>query len=302
MSTSVEEGRSCAVVGPTDEKAVLAGQAAQAGPPRAAPATAGELGPLDMPAASGETFPAATLLAAVEPAHPAALYLATLGPGSQRAMTQALTILRDLLAPGSPLARVPWHLVRYEHAAALRARLSAVYAPATANRILAALRGVLRAGFGLGLVHADDLQRVLSTKSVRGTRVRKGRAIGRAELERLFHACSADTAAGARDAALLAVLYGGGLRRSEVVALDLADFEPRDSTLTIAGKGNKERTMFVTDGVRRALAAWVALRGDQPGPLFCPVTRADVILRAACLRRRSSISSVASRTARGSLT
>ena len=109
--------------------------------------------------------------------HPAAVYLASLAVGSRRAMGQALTVLRNLLAPGSAIAQVPWHLVRYEHAMALRARLSETYAPATANKILAALRGVLRAAFGLGLASADDLQRVLATKGVRGTRVRTGRAI-----------------------------------------------------------------------------------------------------------------------------
>jgi len=210
--------------------------------------------------------------------HPAAVYLASLAVGSRRAMGQALTVLRNLLAPGSAIAQVPWHLVRYEHAMALRARLSETYAPATANKILAALRGVLRAAFGLGLASADDLQRVLATKGVRGTRVRTGRAIGRVELEKLFDACSAETAAGARDAALLAILYGGGLRRSEVVGLDLADFDVREETLRVQGKGNKHRVMFATCATRRALAAWIGVRGDWPGPLFCPVTKVDTIL------------------------
>jgi site-specific recombinase XerD len=193
-------------------------------------------------------------------------------------MTQALGVLRDMLAPGSELEKVPWHRVRYEHVMAMSATLGENYAPASANKILAALRGVLRAAFGLRLMGADDLQRALGAKGVRGSRVPKGRAISKSELERLFELCASRSVGGARDAALLAILYGGGLRRSEVVGLDLADFDAREETLKIRGKGNKERVMYATNGARRALLAWLALRGDWPGPLFCPVTQSRTIV------------------------
>jgi site-specific recombinase XerC len=88
------------------------------------------------------------------------------------------------------------------------------------------------------------------------------------------------TATGARDAALLELLYGCGLRRAEVVALDLADYDHADGSLRVRGKGNKERRAYLAAGAQAALDDWLQLRGDTPGPLFWPS-----IARAASGRR-----------------
>ena len=108
---------------------------------------------------------------------------------------------------------------------------------------------------------------------MRGETLPRGRALGAGELAALMGACSKDPGpAGARDAALLALLYGGGLRRSEAVALDLDDYEAESGQLTIrAGKGHKDRTAWVTNGSSLALADWLAVRGDEPGPLFTAI-------------------------------
>src|SRR3990172_2365667 len=96
-------------------------------------------------------------------ASPAAVYLARLGPGSRRGMHQALRVLASLLTDGAVAPEaLPWHLVRYEHAAAVRARLTAMYAPRTVNRYLTALRGVLKECWRLGLLDADTYRRTLA--------------------------------------------------------------------------------------------------------------------------------------------
>lgn len=91
--------------------------------------------------------------------------------------------------------------------------------------------------------------------------------------ETLTTACSTDPSpAGARDAALVALLYGGGLRRSEAVALDLVDYEAETGQLTTRkSKGNRPRVCWVTNGSSLALADWLAVRGDEPGPFFMAV-------------------------------
>jgi integrase/recombinase XerD len=66
---------------------------------------------------------------------------------------------------------------------------------------------------------ADSYHRAADLPSVRGSTLPRGRALTTGELRALFGARATDsTAAGARDAALLALLYGAGLRRAERAA------------------------------------------------------------------------------------
>ncbi len=206
--------------------------------------------------------------------HPAAVYIARLAPGSRRTMRQSLDVIAGLLTGGVANAEgVVWSAVRYQHAQAVRAKLAESYSPATTNKALSALRGVLKEAWRLGLMTAEDFHRASDLEAVRGETLPRGRALGAGELAALLAACSTDPRpAGARDAALLALLYGGGLRRSEAVALDLVDYDPETGQLTIrVAKGGKSRVAWVTNGATLALADWLAVRGDEPGPLFTAI-------------------------------
>jgi site-specific recombinase XerD len=195
-------------------------------------------------------------------------------------MRQALNVVASMISAGTNAMDLPWHGIGYQHVAAVRAKLAEVYAPSTGNKMLAAVKGVVRQAFALGLLDADTLARVLSVKSIKGTRVPKGRAISQNELKMLFAACNTSTAGGARDAALLGLAYGAGLRRSEVIGLDLSDYDRRTGILVVRGKGNKERHAYVTNGSRNALETWLAVRGDEPGAIFHAVNKSGRITRA----------------------
>jgi site-specific recombinase XerD len=81
-------------------------------------------------------------------------------------------------------------------------------------------------------------------------------------------------AIGARDAGLLAALYGLGLRRVEAVALVLSDYSPSRGEVRVRhGKGNKERLMYTNAASAQALNDWLAVRGDWAGPLFPDIAR-----------------------------
>jgi site-specific recombinase XerD len=189
-------------------------------------------------------------------------------------MRAALDTMAALLTGGQRDADTfNWSRLRYQHTAALRAALAARYQPATANKHLAALRGVLREAWQLGQMTAEEYHRSANLRTVKATTLPRGRALGAGELRALFRVCREDQRpSGVRDAALLAVLYGAGLRRSEVVALDGADYDRETGALTIrGGKGRKDRVAYASNGSRAALAAWLKVRGDEPGALFWPI-------------------------------
>jgi site-specific recombinase XerD len=214
--------------------------------------------------------------------HPVHVYLAHLtAAGSRRTMRAALETAAALLSGGRADAEtLPWWALHYHHMSALRAQLVAqAYAPATGNRILAAVRGVLKACWRLGLMPLEQQIRACDRLVIWGSRLPKGRRLTEPELTQLFQACADDARpTGRRDAAMMALLYGAGLRRTELVNLDVKDYDPATGALTIRqGKGNKDRQLFAGNGSTAALEAWLAMRGSSPGPLFLPLSKAGRI-------------------------
>ena len=87
---------------------------------------------------------------------------------------------------------------------ALRAVLIEDAAPATANHVLAAVRGVVRDAWRLGLIDAETKERIVDVKGVSASKLPAGRHVDVGEVRRLFETCG-DTPVGARDAAMLAL-------------------------------------------------------------------------------------------------
>jgi len=84
------------------------------------------------------------------------------------------------------------------------------------------------------------------------------------EVERLIVAARArEGAEGARTVALVELLYATGLRVSELVSLRLAQVARNGQTVTVSGKGAKERMVPLTDPARDAVAAWLKVRAEN---------------------------------------
>jgi site-specific recombinase XerD len=195
-------------------------------------------------------------------------------------MREALNAIASLLTNGTCDARtLDWSALRYQHTAALRSVLMEKYSSATANKMLCALRRTLKEARRLGLMAAEDYDCAVDIQSVRGTSLLRGRALSQSEITALMDACTSDyTAVGVRDAAMLAILIVG-LRRSEVVNLDLKDFNRHTRALTIRGaKGRKDRMNYLPKGAVRAVSDWLVIRGKAPGPLLYPLDKAKRII------------------------
>jgi len=201
----------------------------------------------------------------------AAVYIAQLAPGSRRTMRDALNEIAGLLTAGKThdALLIEWGAVRFQHAAAVRSKLAEAQSAATVNKKLSALRGVLKMAFQLEQMSAEDYTRARAVERVTGKTVPAGRALTPGEIEALFSACAKDPdAGGARDGAVIALMRMG-LRRAEVCALGLKDYNPQDGALRVLGKRNKVRVVYIKNGAARWLADWLKARGAAtPDPHF----------------------------------
>jgi integrase/recombinase XerC len=136
---------------------------------------------------------------------------------------------------------------------------------ATINRRLAALRSLVKLARTLGLVPWALEISNLKAKSYRDTQ-----GPGRDGFHRLLAAAAAQkNGKGARDRAILRLLYDLALRRGEVVALNLADLDLETGKLAVLGKGQTEKlSMTLPEPTKKALTDWLTVRGTEPGPLF----------------------------------
>lgn len=206
------------------------------------------------------------------PTNPAAVYLAGLAPSGRRSMASALGSVARL-AGFADWETMPWASLRYEHVTALRTALEEQgLAPASVNRALSAIRGVMAAAWHAGQITAEELAHIRAVKGVTASALPAGRAIPSGELAAMMRACAEDpTPAGVRDGAIVALAYSAGLRRAEIAALEVGGLVADDGqtiTVRLVGKRRKEREVPIANGAAAALRDWLTVRGRDPGPLF----------------------------------
>lgn len=210
--------------------------------------------------------------------NPALAYLLGLqSPASRQTMNSFLNIVAKMLGFNG-LHTCVWGSLRRHHIRGLLEMLSVSgRAPATINTYLSALKGTAREAWMMKQMDTDSYQQILSVRAVRGSRLTRGRALAPDEVSALFSCCEQDRSCkGPRDAAMLAVMLGCGLRRSEVVNLDYASILNHEQALRVLGKGNKERLAFMPHTVWQRIHLWTeTVRGEYDGPLFTRIRAGD---------------------------
>lgn len=226
--------------------------------------------------------------------HPAKVYVGSLASGSRRTMITALENIAQIFQVDA--MRLDWTAIRYQHVQTIRAHIAELYAPATANRHLAALRGVLKESWRLGYMTAEEYQRATDFKLIKGERDLMGRYIEAWEFERLIDTCYKKRKTNdLRDACMLSVLYVCGLRREELVTFALPDYE--QTKIRVIGKGNKERRVPVNEQLQPFMAEWLQLRGDLDGAFFTNLSNGEPLTTDAVYSmvvRRGAAAGIAS--------
>jgi len=201
---------------------------------------------------------------------------------TRRAYAQDLQAFqRFLVALGLEINSTP-HAVAFllsrDHGEANRVALKfrnyleeAELAPKTINRHLSALRSIVELANRFGHIPWK-----LSVANVKSRPYRDTRGPGAENVRRMIAAqATRRDPKGRRDLAILHLLYGLGLRRGEIVGLDLRDLDLDGGILWVLGKGKREReALTVPDTTRAVLRRWVDHRGSDPGPLFTNFDRA----------------------------
>ena len=150
-------------------------------------------------------------------------------------------------------------------AAALRAYLKALdyvgMTPRTVARRLSVLRQFYRFLLAERMRDDDPASTLDSPKLGRPL----PKVLTRVEVDRLIEAAQGKGADGGRMETLLEILYGSGLRVSELVGLPVAAAERDPTMLLVRGKGNKERQVPLSDPARAAIAKWLRTRAASLG-------------------------------------
>lgn len=219
--------------------------------------------------------------------NPLLQYLARLAPSSQLTMRYILQDATDRLGfVDCDIADVPWHRLEPGHVVALVAALRTDgYAPNTSSLYVNAIRGVMNEAWRQGLIDHEKLLHIREVKPAGGSRLPAGRNLRRSLIRELMDVCAADPRPqGVRDAAIIALLYGTGMRKSESVDIDLdqVDFEAR--SLRVVGKGNRQLIKYAPVWAFERLQAWLELRRQH-----LPAGEADDVFLFNRIRRGNHI-------------
>lgn len=198
--------------------------------------------------------------------HPVAVYLAQIGKDSRPAMKSALSKIAELIDRRATLWSLPWHELRIQHTKALRAALISNYSERTVNRMLSALRGVLKVAWQLEQIETEAYRRALDFEGVKTSDLAPaGRSVPMEEVRLILHAAAGqDSPRSWRDQALFIVMFAGSLRRQETSALDTTGYDPTTGLIKIfRGKRGKFRETYLAKGYRSWLLPWFEFQKNR---------------------------------------
>ncbi len=158
------------------------------------------------------------------------------------------------------------HHIALQLAGFRAAMLEAKASPATMNARMSAIRSLLAMCLRLGYskTNGRDLVKNEKVRAYRDTRGPLAETV-----DRMLALPDRETLKGKRDFAILHLLCDNGLRRAEVWALTVADFDPVEKRLAVLGKGRTDKEWIELPAITtRAVYAYLGAAGHKDGPLF----------------------------------
>jgi site-specific recombinase XerD len=197
-------------------------------------------------------------------------------PASKRAYGSAL---RDFLAWYRSEPRPPFSkAVVQAHKAHLEAR---GLAPASINIRLSAIRKLATEAADNGLMAPELAAGVARVKGAKRQGVRMGNWLTKGQAEALLNSPDTARLKGKRDRALLCVLVGCGLRRSEAVNLTFNHVQQREArwiVLDLVGKHGRVRSVPMPAWAKAAIEVWATAAGLSEGRIFRAMNKGDRII------------------------
>jgi site-specific recombinase XerD len=153
-------------------------------------------------------------------------------------------------------------------------------APSTINQRLAAVRRLAYEAADAGLLSPELAAGISRVKGVKQLGVRLGNWLTAEQGRRLIDAPEAETLRGKRDRAILGVLLGCGLRRSELVHLTVDHVQQREdhwAIVDLVGKGGHIRTVPVPEWVKHRVDDWCRTSEIVAGRVFRSINKSGLV-------------------------
>ena len=159
---------------------------------------------------------------------------------------------------------------------------NAALLPPPSTLTASALRRLAVEAADNGLLDSDIAAGIAKVKGARGQGVRTGNWLTKEQAETMLRLPDVSTLKGKRDRAMLSILIGCGLRRSEAAGLNVADIQQRDGRWVIPdllGKHGRIRTVPMPGWAKVDIDVWLASASITTGRIFCAVHKGGGILR-----------------------
>jgi site-specific recombinase XerD len=146
----------------------------------------------------------------------------------------------------------------------------------TINQQLAAVRRLAHEAADAGLLSPELAAGISRVKGVKQLGFRSGNWLSAEQSSEVLKRTCGDSMRAKRDYAMLAMLFGCGFRRSELVGLELDDIQMRQghwAVVDLIGKGGHIRTVPIPNWVKAALDEWTRAAGVSEGKIFRAVAR-----------------------------